>query len=270
MHDAAVPQQDQKGDRMAIDREPGVTLWRQIERVLADEIQRGIMTPGAQLATEHQLAERFGANRHTVRRAIRELKTRGLIRVEQGRGTFVHENVMDYALGPRTRFSANLKAQERRPAGMLLEAAAVAATGRIAEGLGVAEGAPLIYLTTLSFADNVPVSLGRHYLEFERFRGIDEVFRETPSMTLALTRFDIHDYTRGRTRITARMPSAEEAGLLRQPPNRPVLKTEYIDVDVNGRPVQYGITLFAGDRVQIVTDPRNPDATDRTDASTSM
>lgn len=244
---------------MIIEREPGVTLWRQIERVLADEIQRGVMPPGAQLATEHQLAERFGANRHTVRRAIRELKTRGLIRVEQGRGTFVHENVMDYALGRKTRFSANLRAQDRRPAGLLLDTSAVAASGRIAEGLNVPEGRPLICLATLSFADNVPVSLGRHYLDFDRFRGIDEIFRETPSMTRALARFDIHDYNRGRTRITARMPTAEEASLLRQPPNRPLLKTEYVDVDTAGRPLQYGMTLFAGDRVQIVTDPRAAD-----------
>ena len=51
------------------------------------------------------LSERFGVNRHTVRRAISTLVEQGLLRVEQGRGTFVAEDVVEFVVGERTRFT---------------------------------------------------------------------------------------------------------------------------------------------------------------------
>ena len=53
----------------------------------------------------------FAVNRHTIRRAMGELEQSGLIRIEQGRGTFVQEHAIDYAIGKRTRFSENLRSQ---------------------------------------------------------------------------------------------------------------------------------------------------------------
>jgi GntR family phosphonate transport system transcriptional regulator len=50
----------------------------------------------------------------------------------------------------------------------------------------------------------------------------------------------------------ARLPDADEARLLQQPKNRPVLVTESVNVDANGKPIEYGVARFAADRVQIV------------------
>ena len=40
--------------------------------------------------------------------------------------------------------------------------------------------------------------------------------------------------------------------MLSQPGNRPVLVTESVNVDLEGRPTEYGIARFASDRMQIV------------------
>ena len=37
-----------------------------------------------------KLSERFGVNRHTLRRAIEVLRQEGIVGVERGRGTFGH------------------------------------------------------------------------------------------------------------------------------------------------------------------------------------
>src|SRR3546814_8669073 len=63
--------------------------------ILADEIRTGQWGEGARLPTEAELAARFRVNRHTLRRAIGGLVDRGLVRVEQGRGIFVRENVLE-------------------------------------------------------------------------------------------------------------------------------------------------------------------------------
>ena len=86
-------------------REAGVSLWRQIVRIIEADIASGTHQPGARLPTEAQLAVRFGVNRHTIRRALEELSRNGLVRVEQGRDSFVAEDVLDYEVAARTRFS---------------------------------------------------------------------------------------------------------------------------------------------------------------------
>src|SRR5271156_5240021 len=86
-------------------RQSGLTLWRQISETLRQEIGGDGYPPGARLPTEAELSARFAVNRHTVRRALEELSRGGLIRVEQGRGSFVAEDVIDYTVAPRTRFS---------------------------------------------------------------------------------------------------------------------------------------------------------------------
>lgn len=239
---------------MTVEHEAGVTLWRRIESILSEEIVTGVHPAGARLATEMQLAQRFGANRHTIRRAVRELRERGLVRVEQGRGTFVHESAVDYQLGKRTRFSANLLAQDRRPSGALLDTDILTADAKQAEALGLREGDRVIRLRTLNLADGVPISIGTNYFSAERFDGIQVAFRETSSITRSLAGFGITDYVRKHTRVTAHMPTIEEARVLKQPPNRPVLQSTSIDTEPDGRPIQLGLTRFAGDRVQFVID----------------
>ena len=86
-------------------RQSGMTLWRHIAETLRQEIGGPDYPPGARLPTEAELSARFAVNRHTVRRALEELSRGGLIRVEQGRGTFVAEDVLDYTVGTRTRLS---------------------------------------------------------------------------------------------------------------------------------------------------------------------
>ena len=63
------------------------------------------------------------------------------------------------------------------------------------------------------------------------------------------------DYTRKVTRITARLPEADVARALRQPRSRPVLQTAAVNVDASGKPVEFGVTHFAGDLVQLVVEP---------------
>src|SRR3546814_2442917 len=62
---------------------------------------------------------RSAVNRHTLRRGVASLEQEGLLRVEQGRGTFVQERVVDYRLGKRTRFTENILKQSRIPSGEL-------------------------------------------------------------------------------------------------------------------------------------------------------
>src|SRR5690606_14625366 len=217
-------------------------------------ISRGVHTPGDRLPTEAELSQRFDVNRHTVRRAIAELVAEGLLRVEQGRGTFVQQTLIEYPLRRRTRFTENVLQARGAPAGRLLETARLAADESVAAALEIEAGADVILISRVGQVDDRPMNIGTHYFPAARFPQMIEIYRETASITRALERQGVGDYTRKVTRITARMPTREEAELLMQPANRPVMQTEAINVDPSGRPVEYGIGCFSAERVQFVVE----------------
>ncbi|MGO8914508.1 MAG: phosphonate metabolism transcriptional regulator PhnF [Stellaceae bacterium] len=229
----------------------GVTLWRQIAESLAVEVSAGSFA-GGRLPTEPELAARFGVNRHTIRRAVAALADQGLVRVEQGRGTFVADRLLDYVLGRRTRFSANLQSQGREPGHRLISVATVAADDATARDLGLRRASRVVQIETLGEADGTALSYGRHSFPARRFAALPAAFAETASITAALARCGVTDYTRKLTRLLARLPSEREARHLGQPATRPVLQSEAINIDASGAPIQRSLVVFAGDRVQMV------------------
>jgi GntR family phosphonate transport system transcriptional regulator len=236
-------------------RRTGTAVWRGIADEIEKEIADGAYAPGDKLPTEFEYAKRFGVNRHTVRRAIGHLVEKGLLHVEQGRGTFVHEHVVDYAVGKRTRFSEIVSGQDRAPGGTLVSSETRKADAAAAKALTVPRGTKLLVLRTLGQADGRPISLGDHMFRAAQVKGLDAAYERLGSLTKALAELGIDDYARRITKVTTRLPSREEAALLHQPANRPVLVSESINVTPDGAALEYGVTLFAGDRVQLTFEP---------------
>jgi GntR family phosphonate transport system transcriptional regulator len=233
-------------------RDTGRTVWRQIEDAIAADIAHGVYPIESQLPTEKELAARFDVNRHTVRRAVSALAQRGMLLVEQGRGSFVVRDAIDYALGSRTRFSENLLLQGREPGTELLRAAEEAANPEVARQLKIRPGAKVVLLETLGRADGRPISLGCHYFPARWVPGMIETFPKVRSITKSLRQLGIDDYKRISTRVTSRLPTSDEAQRLRMSKNQPLLITEGINVESGGRPIEYVLGLFASDRVQLV------------------
>ena len=63
--------------------------YLQIKRYLLENISNGIYVPDRPLPTERELAEKFGVNRMTVRRAEEELMYDGLLFRKRGSGTYL-------------------------------------------------------------------------------------------------------------------------------------------------------------------------------------
>jgi GntR family phosphonate transport system transcriptional regulator len=232
-----------------IDRKSGSALWHQIGEVLAAEIAAGTLPAGEQLPTEPQLMTRFGVSRFTVRQALQHLETRGLVRAEQGRGTFVHRGVVDYTLSRKTRFSRNLIEQGFEPGGELLVHEIIPAVAGVAVRLGIAEGAAVIHRRGVMTADGMPIELGDTFYPADRFPDFERVRLENPTISASLAVYGITDYDRVSTEIGARMPNAEEARLLRQPKSSPILFTLKTDADKSGVPIAYAESRWPAERL---------------------
>lgn len=241
-----------------IDRDSGIAVWRQIEEALAEEIRTGRWAEGLRLPTEAELATRFRVNRHTLRRAIGGLADRGLVRVEQGRGIFVRENVLEYLIGRRTRFTENVRRVNRSPGGHWIEIDRRRAEREVATALGVRAGTQVVFLRTLGKVDDRPVSYGEHWFPARLFPHFDQERRSdgSGSITHVMEAHGFGDYERAVTKVTARMPDAAESELLEQPRSRPILYVEALNVAADGTPVQTSHVRHAADRFQMVFETR--------------
>ncbi len=234
---------------------PGTpTLWQNIHDTLAGEIDGGRYAPGAKLPTETELARRFGVNRHTVRRALAALTEAGRIHVRRGAGAFVTSARLDYTIGLRTRFSQNLSAAGRMPGRQLLRIETLAADATERGRLRLPKGARVHITESISHADGIPVTYGRMAFPAARLPDLPQALREAPSVTAALACCGVADYQRLWTRLTAERPGAMIARHLRMAETSPVLRSESLDVDPAGMPVEYGISWFCSERVQLVID----------------
>jgi len=234
--------------------EKGLSIWKQIERQLLRDIAMEVFKPGEKMPTEMELSTRFDVNRHTVRQAMAALAEANVVRVEQGRGAFVQEQVLDYPLNNRTRFSQIVSSRHRLPDKRLVSDKIIKASPTVARNLKIKPGEKVIEILSVSEADGVPLAVGHSILPEKRFRGIVDIFKETKSLTEAFKDYGIYDYTRKFTKISAQLPSGKIAGLLKQQKSRPILVTESVDVDSSGVPVEYGNTSFTSDRVQLLVE----------------
>lgn len=226
-------------------------IWKSIAGTLADEIARGHWGVGERLPTEAELSARFGVNRHTVRRSIAALGDEGLVRSRRGSGVFVAGKPTEYPLGRRVRYHQNLRAAGRLPGREVLAIATRSADAEEAEALALSPGAEVHSYEGLSLADGQPIATFRSVFPGARFPDLPRVLMEERSTTAALSRVGVQDYTRASTRLTAVPATATQALHLRLPEGAPLLRSVSINVDADGRPVEYGHTWFAGDRVTL-------------------
>lgn len=195
----------------------------------------------------------FDAGRHSVRRAMAALAVEGKLRVEQGRGTFVEAAPqLNYHVGRRTRFRQNLLSQGFEPSGESIAEDIVPASPNLAEALQLAEGAPVHRLLRRDLADGVPINLGFSFHCATRFADWAKLRREGLSVTEAYFAYGITDYVRNSTSVHARRAGKEEAKLLQQHVDQPVLVVRKVDIDMDGVPIGHSEGIWAASRVQFV------------------
>ena len=64
-------------------------LYRQLMARIRDDVSSGVYPAESQIPSEQEMCARYGVSRVTVRRAISELTDEGILRKQQGKGTFV-------------------------------------------------------------------------------------------------------------------------------------------------------------------------------------
>lgn len=222
-----------------------MSLWREISRSLERRILARELTPGDKLPTEFELSREFMVNRHTVRRALSDLQDKGIVESTQGRGSYVRRPASPMRLQQRPRFTDHVLERGRTPRTETLRLLVRPSDAKVAAQLGLRVGEPIVYLERRRFIDGEPTGLSQHHFSQSRFPAFADMYRTRGTITQTLTDCGVPDYTRVRTWISARLPTAHEAELLKLPRHVPLLVQRYLNVDGLGRPLEYGVSRAA-------------------------
>jgi GntR family phosphonate transport system transcriptional regulator len=236
-----------------IDRNNGEAVYRQISQVLMQELGARY-SAGDCLPSEQELAQRFAVNRHTVRRAVDELVSAGLVERRHGKGTFVLASPVDYFIGKGTRFTETLEAIGKTTSSHVLRKLVIPARGGVAARLKVPEDEPVIWIETLRLVEEAPFCVISHFLPRALAEGVYSGYHGG-----SLHGFIEHAGVRLRrieSLISAITPQGEDATLLSVPRSMPLLRIKSVNVDDRtGVPVEYSVSRARADRMQLCVKP---------------
>jgi DNA-binding GntR family transcriptional regulator len=135
-------------------------LFAQVRDAVRSDILSGALRPGDRLPSESALIERFGVSRITVRQAIGELQTSGLVQTVNGKGSFVTRPGRGEAHGPLVGVLEAMRRRGITARGKLLSHRTIKATEVVARELDLPAGTQVGAITVLRYRDEVPFVVG--------------------------------------------------------------------------------------------------------------
>lgn len=224
--------------------------YRQIAAILRTAIEDQRLPAGSRLPSESVLIEHFGVARMTIREAMRELRTEGLVIAKHGRGVFVRKTP------PIRRVASDRFARKHREAGKSafdVEAEAAGYDARVdnirvrreestpgvAERLQIPAGEEVVVRSRRYLADGQPVETAVSYIpaRFAQGTRIEEV-DTGPGGIYARLEENGHTLARFTEEVGARMPDRAEVHALGMGPGAPVLTVVRVAYDTDDIPVE--------------------------------
>jgi GntR family transcriptional regulator len=236
-----------------IDPSSAIPLYAQVEAVLASDIAGGTLPAGSQLPTENDLIERFGVSRPTVRKAVQNLVSRGLVEIQRGKGTYVTRPKMTQEITTLSGFVEDMQALGRHPTARLLDKQLVTADKTVAHQLALPAGSLVVRIRRVRLADGEPVSFDETYLPREvGEKVVTNDLEVEPIFSLLETKYDMPlveaEY---RLEAVAAQPNVAEA--LGVEPGSPLFRIERTSYCAGNEPVDYEQLYYRGDMVRFVT-----------------
>ncbi|MBQ0983071.1 GntR family transcriptional regulator [Streptomyces sp. F63] len=223
-----------------------------LAQTLQGRIEDGTYPPGTLVPSENQLVQAFGMSRPTVVRALDLLKRDGWLESRQGYGTIVRGRP-EVVEQKDQRGREALDRDESAASGRLVHVGEVPVPPRVASILGVPKRAKVLVRRLLVEDEGEAVELASSYFPAELAKGTD--LADSAPLQESL-RDHVESRKRVRfdhvtERVSARLPSKEEAELLGLVKGEPVLSVLVVACDVSGRALQVTDVLLPADRQEL-------------------
>lgn len=233
-------------------------LFAYLKETIIATIARGEWRPGDRLPSQREMCQQYQMSHMTVRRAINELINERVIQAVPGKGLYVAEKTRAADSNSLLGFDQQMTRLGLKPSTKVLEAKLVRASTALAKILGVAAGAPLVYLHRLRLADGEPQSLTSVYLPHALCPGLLEHGLENDSLFATLRNRYHLNLTNSVSIIEAVLADETQAKLLQLTLPAALLvreQTTYLDT---GPAIEFSRSFMRGDRYHIQVEEGHP------------
>ncbi|WP_037344755.1 GntR family transcriptional regulator [Sciscionella sediminilitoris] len=232
-------------------------LYERTAARLLDDLHATAPRAGDRLPSERALATRYGVSRVTLRAALAELESRGIVCPTSSRGWFIadiEESVTEPAQptisAPQIQgFADYAQAHGLKTSSQILRSSVRPATVAEAEQLRIAPGAELFDLLRLRLLDGLLVVLEHNRLPLAVCPALAETDFSTASLYATLRAADppqlprVADYS-----AEARHPTPSERELLETGETMPMLVATQLTFNQADRPIELTVQVYRGDR----------------------
>lgn len=238
--------------KFRFNRNSPTPLYSQLRDILYLKIKNGEWKVGEKIPSESELCAQFNVSKTTVRQAIGLLTREGLLRKEQGRGTFVAEPKIEQGPLRLTSFTEEMRSRGLTPSSVVIEKCIIKAPPEITEALELGKEDKVILLKRLRLANGEPMGIQSAYIPYELCPGLlDKDIDLSKSLYEVLERqFGIFpDWAREyHQAISVEEP---EASMLKVPIHSPCWLSVRTTYDSSGRPIEFVKSIMRGDRYTI-------------------
>ncbi len=227
-----------------LDRSSPVPLYFQVARQFEAAIDRGDLRPGQRLANEIDLAERYGLSRPTMRRAIGELVSQGLLVRKRGVGTQVVQSQVQRPVELSSLYD-DLAKSGQDPSTLVISCGTAPAQETVASALGIPEGAPVVAIERLRSARGEPLALLANWVPVDLGAMTTELLTDHGLYDL-LRRYNVN-LRIANQRIGASAADSAQARQLGVRRGAPLVTMERTSYDDTGRAVELGRHVYRAD-----------------------
>lgn len=232
----------------------GGPRYLQLHRHISAAITSGALAPDDQLPPERELAELADVSRVTVRKAVAQLVSDGLVEQRRGAGSFVRSpgRRLEQSLSSLVSFTENMRARGMSSTSVVLRQGLFAPNPQEMMTLGLSTHDQVARIDRLRHAGDGPMALELSSLPQDILPHPERV---STSLYAELRKTGTAP-TRAIQRVTAINLEARDAELLQLPTGAAVLKIERTGYLGSGRPIEFTSGLYRSDIYDFVSELR--------------
>lgn len=223
-----------------------VPLYAQIVESLKRDIENGVYNATERIPAEAELAKQYNVSRITVRRAVDDLVSQGLVEKKQGKGTFICRQKFAKDMKNLQSFSEMCRHMNMKPGGQMLENKLVLADDKIQKQLNLEPGSYVVYISRLRTADGEPVAIEKNYFPVKYSFLLEKQFNDNSLFECLQEEAKVR-VASSEKRIELCRATAEEAKLMKVKKGTPLLYIKSVTYTYDREPLYAGVQLFNGE-----------------------
>ena len=230
---------------MEINKKSPVPIYFQLKQIILEKIKKGEWVPNSSISSERELCEIFEVSRMTIRQAINELVSEGILYREKGRGTFVSEPKIEQSNIMSFTEAATSKGLEAETLVKRFEIEVPDLS--IMEKLGLQSHEDVYYLQRVRMVENQILGIEEIYLPVSYCPDLKD---DDLSGSLYKILKEKYDYTIDhiQTSLEAVIPDEYELKLFNSNNVIPMLKVTSVNITDKNLKLYYEESLYRSDK----------------------